>query len=364
MQEIFLRIKNKKHMEKILNLLFVGDLNQGGRSLQRCETLEILGHNVSRISSIPIPFIAGTDHPSLMSRILWKLKLPLDANNENLNIQKIVNQNKFDVVWIDKGVTIHPKTLERIKKKMPKCVLVSCSEDDMYAKHNRSWWYVWGLKYYDIVFTTKVYNLSELKTLGARKTDLFLDSYDENLHRPLILTDDDRENFACDVGFIGTFENDRAEHMLYLAEHGVTVTVWGNGWNGWRNKHRNLVIQNKAVYGEDYVKAINATKINLCFLRKINRDEVTSRSVEIPACGAFMLGERTRRHLDFFEEGKEAEFFDSNEEMLQKVRFYLENNEKRKEIARAGRERCLKSGYSQREQISKMLASLWILKRV
>lgn len=343
-------------MEKTFSILFVGDLNEGGRSLQRCETLEILGHNVSRVSSVPVPFIAGTDHPSFISRVFWKLKLPLNANNENCVIKKTVDQKGFDIIWIDKGVTIYPKILRYIKKKTQKCILVSCSEDDMYAKHNRSWWYVWGLKYYDVVFTTKVYNLSELKMLGARKTELFLDSYDERLHRPLILTDDDQRNFACDVSFIGTFENDRAEQMLYLAEHGVTVTVWGNGWSGWRDKHKNLIIKNKAVYGEDYVRAMNATKINLCFLRKINRDEVTSRSVEIPACGAFMLGERTKRHLDFFEEGKEAEFFGSNEEMLQKVRFYLENDEKRREIARAGRERCLKSGYSQREQLSKMLA--------
>lgn len=343
-------------MEKTFSILFVGDLNEGGRSLQRCETLEILGYNVSRVSSVPVPFIAGTDHPSFISRVFWKLKLPLNANNENCVIKKTVDQKGFDIIWIDKGVTIYPKILQYIKKKTQKCILVSCSEDDMYAKHNRSWWYVWGLKYYDVVFTTKVYNLSELKMLGARKTELFLDSYDERLHRPLILTDDDQRNFACDVSFIGTFENDRAEQMLYLAEHGVTVTVWGNGWSGWKDRHKNLIIKNKAVYGENYVKAINATKINLCFLRKINRDEVTSRSVEIPACGAFMLGERTKRHLDFFEEGKEAEFFGSNEEMLQKVRFYLENNEKRREIARAGRERCLKSGYSQREQLSKMLA--------
>ena len=72
-----------------------------------------------------------------------------------------------------------------------------------------------------------------------------------------------------------------------------------------------------------------------------------------------MLGERTGRHLEFFEEGKEAEFFDSNEEMLQKVEYYLEQNGAREKIAQAGRDRCVKSGYSMRAQLNQMLIAAY-----
>mgnify|MGYP001567240978 CR=1 FL=1 len=346
------------------SILFVGDLNQGGRSFQRCETLGMLGHNVVALSSVPVPFIAGIDRLSLLTRVMWKLKFPPDPTHVNRAIRAEIDNKRFDVVWIDKGVTIHPATLQYIKRHSPKSVLVSCSEDDMYARHSQTYWYLSGLKHYDIVFTTKTYNLAELKTLGARRTSLFLDSYDERLHRRVVLADSEIKQLACDVGFIGTFETDRAERMLYLAEHGIQVNVYGNGWSKWVGKNPGLIIHNKPLYGEEYIKAINAAKINLCFLRKINRDEVTSRSVEIPACGGFMLGERTKRHLDFFVEDKEAEFFYSNEELLKKVKYFLEKFEEREKIAQAGRERCEKSGYSMRAQLSQMLRTIFSLHEI
>lgn len=338
------------------NILFVGDLNQGTRSLQRSDTLKSLGHQVVSLSFVKVPYIQGVDKPSFFDRVLWKLKIPIDTTAINQKIIEQIKKTNFDVIWIDKGVMIYPWTLKKIRRYRPKIRIVSCSEDDMYAKHNQSLWYLKGLPLYDIVFTTKVYNLTELKDIGALKTELFLDSYDENLHKPAVLTGGDIQKYSASVGFIGSFEQDRAERMLFLAEQGIPVVIYGNGWKAWAHKSPNLIIKNKPLYDKEYVKAICATEINLCFLRKINRDQVTSRSVEIPACGAFMLGERTQRHLDFFQEGVEAEFFSSNAEMLAKVKFYLENKTKREEIAQNGLKRCIDSGYSMSAQLQRMMS--------
>jgi spore maturation protein CgeB len=80
--------------------------------------------------------------------------------------------------------------------------------------------------------------------------------------------------------------------------------------------------------------------------------------VEIPACGAFMLAERTEEHLGLFEEGKETEYFSSDEELISKVGFYLENPKMRKEIAEAGLERCIRSGYSNQNRLSIILIAI------
>lgn len=48
-----------------------------------------------------------------------------------------------------------------------------------------------------------------------------------------------------------------------------------------------LDIRIGGLYSDNYVKALQSFKISLCFLRKMNFDQQTTRSVEIPACGGF-----------------------------------------------------------------------------
>jgi len=208
-----------------MKILFVGDLNKGGRSLCRYKTFIAMQNEVMGISMVPVLDMPIERDPTFLERIMWKLKLPLDLTHVNEKLREVIAHNRYDVVWIEKGNTIMPKILQLIKKQLPSCKLVSCSEDDMYALHNHSLYYRFGLKYYDMVFSTKVYNLTELKILGAKKVKLFLDNYDEVFHRPLELSAEDRHIFSTDVGFIGTFEKERMESMLYLAQSGVQVRV-------------------------------------------------------------------------------------------------------------------------------------------
>ncbi len=342
-----------------MKILFVGNLNPVGRSYQRKRVLEDIGHDVMAISWVP-EGRTFWHKPSLVSRVLWKIGIPLDLTSTNKRILQEIGAIHYDIVWIEKGNTIWPRTLRSVKKLSPTTQIVSYTEDDMFALHNSSWFYTWGLRHYDVVFTTKSYNCNqdELPALGAKRVVFVDKAYDRHAHRPVELTEKDRQNFGADVGFIGSYERDRAESMLFLAQNDISVRVWGTRWDRFPKSHPNLIMEYKPLYGEDYANGLCATRINLCFLRKMNRDLQTDRTMEIPACGTFMLAERTNEHLRLFKEDKEAVYFSSNQELLKKVRYYLEHEDDRRAIALAGRQRCLSSCYSHHDRLEYMLSVL------
>lgn len=285
----------------------------------------------------------------------FPVKLP-DLSNCNLKIIELVKENTYDVIWIDKGWLVEASTLEFIKKQSPKTKIVSYSPDNMALRHNQSQQYLKCIPLYDFIFTNKSYILAEMKKLGAKNIQFVNNSYEDSFHYPRSLTIEEIQSLGGDVGFVGAWEKERYRSMLYLAENGIKVRVFGGGdWMKYKTVNPNLKIEDYGLHSEDYSKSFRAFKISLCFLRKINFDQQTTRSLEIPACGGFMMAERTDEHLSLFEEGKEAVFFTSNEELLEKCKYYLQHDEQRKTIAEAGRKRCEISGYSNKEAIKRML---------
>jgi spore maturation protein CgeB len=286
------------------------------------------------------------------------VKLP-DNSNANKEMRQLVSQNEYDIVWIDKGLTITRDTLLYIKRRSPETKIVSYTGDTMSLRHNQSQDYLECIAHYDCHITTKSYILEDMRKLGAKHVRFVNNGYDSVFYYPRELSPADMVSFGEDVGFIGMWEKERCESILFLARNGIRVRVFGGGrWKKYKNYHPNLTVTTHGLYSEDYPKALQSFKISLCFLRKMNFDRQTNRTMEIPACGGFMLAERTDEHSAMFEEGKEAAFFSSDEELLEKCRYYLTHEEERKKIALAGTERCKKSGYSNEEMIKRILQQI------
>lgn len=292
---------------------------------------------------------------------LYGLSVKLPENNrENQIIKEYIDKNVYDIVWIDKGVSIYPETLRYIKRKSSETIIVSYSPDNMALRHNQSQQYLRCIPLYDYIVTNKSYILEDMKMLGAKKVIFVNNSYEPSFHYPRKLNENDYSRLGGDIGFVGAWEKERCDSILYLADHGIKVRVFGGGhWLKYKDYSSNLIIEGHGLYDEDYAKSFKAFKISLCFLRKMNCDRQTTRTVEIPACGGFMLAERTAEHLAMFTEGEEAAYFENHAELLDKCRYYLSHEDERKKIADAGLRRCISSGYSNEGMIRSVLQSIY-----
>jgi len=327
---------------------------ESNTSLHRHLALEKNAGQVDRVEAGPL-------RNSLWYRIAYHafqrgipIKLP-DQTGLNEKMKYLSGKNNYDVVWVDKGITVNKSTLLFIKEKLPQTRIVSFSPDNMVLRHNQSQNYLESIPHYDFNFTTKSYIIEDLQKLGAKNVNFIHKTYGEDFHFPRKLSSDEASRLGGDVGFIGAWEKERCESIMFLVKNGIQVKVFGDGkWDEYKGKYDNLTIR-PSVFSDDYPKALSAFKITLCFLRKINRDQQTARTMEIPACGGFMLAERTQEHLELFKEGEEAVFFSSNKELLELCQYYLSNEKERLKIATAGLERCNSSGYSNEKTMQKML---------
>jgi spore maturation protein CgeB len=232
---------------------------------------------------------------------------------------------------------------------------------------------------FDVLVYCKSYERKPYAALGKPLIYMPLGYCDET-HRPLP-TDDPR--WQCAVGFLGGWEP-RREHLLHVvAALGTDLKIRGGYWEFLRDGkwtlRRHIILKQLAgnadfrihrdellgrawqggeVYADDYARALTGAKIGLGLLRKVWPDQHTTRTFEIPACGSMLLADRTDEHRELFEEGKEAEFFSSAEELINKVRFYCGDESATRRIAQSGFERCVKSKYAYVHRLETVLAEL------
>ena len=345
-------------MPRVSNLciLFAGEMVPGSRTRQRITALRELGHQVVTVETNR-PGATYEDRPGLVERFRYKLRIPGDAAGANPALIRQVAGRPFDLIWLDRCVTVTAATLRRLKVLAPKTRILWYAEDDMMNPHHLTRWTRHALPLFDFWVTTKSMNAAprEMPSLGVRNILFVNNSFDPKLHRPIALTLEDRRRFTSEVSFIGTYAPARAASLARLATGGITVKVWGNGWERAAFGAHAPTIMGYPVYDEVYAKVVTASKINLGFLRKENRDLQTCRSMELPAIGGFMMHERNTEICGLFEEGKEAVFFGDDDELLEQCRYWLAASAERKKIASAGRARVLGDGHSHPERLRQIL---------
>ncbi len=340
-----------------MKILYFASLWEGSTALQRVEALR----SIDAVNCIPLDVSSGQRElkPSLYSRVRYRLGWPLDSLNENALIFEAAKAERPDVLLVDNSKVLQRDILKKIKNYVGR--LVYYSPDDMLAPHFMKRPLKSSLDVWDIVFTTKTFNVKELLDIGVRRPVLIGNAFDPQMHKPLSAASVGEDFEKFDIVFVGAYERERFHSLMSLARAGLKVLVHGESVRlaerKWQTAHPNFTLRGPA-FGKEYARVMHHGKIAMCFLRKINRDQITTRSIEIPAMGRPMLAEKTEEHDAHFLDGSEYIGFLNDADMISKAQLLLSNVEERRKIGAAGLQRCNSSGYSTLERTKYMISNI------
>lgn len=159
------------------------------------------------------------------------------------------------------------------------------------------------------------------------------------------------DELVHDVTFVGQPHGDRGEVIERLRTAGHEVECWGFGWPAGRLDH------------EQMVRVFSSSRINLNlsnssepdmrlrariyrFVKRIDeggprRSQIKGRTFEVPGSGGFLLTDRVPYLEDYFELDREVGVFDSTDELVERVGWWLEHPAERAALAEAGYGRVL-----------------------
>ncbi len=338
-----------------MKILYSGAIYPGyvSTTLMRMNILRDLGHEVHGFCQVPSLGWGGRYGGVLFRRSLSGPPLYL----VNRALRREAARFEPDLVWIDKGVWITAETLTQLKARH-QSLLVHYTPDPAFATHHSRHFFK-AIPVYDLLITNKKYEIDQYRRHGAKDLLFKYAAFDRDFHQPVSLSLGDERRYGCDTVFIGTYAKGRERYLSPLTDAAIDLAIWGANWSESCSDASLLKnFRGSTLSGRDYTKGIAGGRIGLGLLSPLHPDRSTTRSVEIPACGKFLLAERTEEHQELFEEGHEAEFFSEEAELVDKVHYYLDHDHERDRIAAAGRERCLNSGYSYQHQLKEILETL------
>ncbi len=205
----------------------------------------------------------------------------------------------------------------------------------------------------DIFFTMSEGLVEEFKKINPN-TFWLSQAFEPSFFEVKELTLKDKKTFTADVAFVGNL----GSKAQYLARRGALEKVINAGFNlkwwgpkiPWKISNIPLIYgklgrtyEGKFIWGEEYAKVTKLSKIFLAFDSMPHiRKSMSARMYTAVGCGAFYMCQHVEGIEEVLLPDKEIVTFQSEEEMIEKIRFYLPKEDLRKKIAEAGQKRVLK----------------------
>ncbi len=250
---------------------------------------------------------------------------------------------------------VYPETLAKIKNKNIRIINYNPDHPFMfYSKASGNQNILNSIPIYDLHIT---YSYKIQKQLHQRypsiKSEILPFGYELSEEEFQLIERHVEVNKVC---FIGYCDEYRANIIGEILNNNIEVEVYGEMWDKFfKNVPSNLKIH-KSVYGIKYYELLRKYRVQLNLLRPHNEDSHNMRSFEIPGCGGIMLAPDTYEHNMYFENGREAFFYNTTEDLIKTIHYLLKLSvSEADKIRNNTRHRSMNSGYSYKDRTRQLI---------
>ena len=334
-------------------ILYVGDPRPGQTALNRIAAFRRLDQDVT-VFDVP----AYTAGPGWIQSIRPRFPIGPLVSRVNREALVAVRSARPDVVFLDKPIYFTRDTIEQIRNTGAQTV--NYTQDGPFGPRNDRCWYQYYrvFRLFDLHCLFREVDVVRYREWGLNYIKIMV-SFEPTIHFPPPEGWGDKDRNR-QVSYIGSPLEERPQFLMDLAEKKqIPVIIAGPRWQDFLSEERYArYVSHGYLADDEYRENIWRSKINLGFVSHLNEDEVAHKTVEIAACGQFLLAVRTKGQQEHFEEDREAVFFSSVEECADKARFYLDRPDLRDGIGRRARQRAVASGYDNDTQLARILDRL------
>lgn len=160
-----------------------------------------------------------------------------------------------------------------------------------------------------------------------------------------ILSKFPKQQRIYNCSFIGSISKNHQKsfHLLTEAAKRVAIDFWGPGRG--RLKSNSFIYNHHhgAVWGRDMYNIMMQSKISINRHIDIAENYANNmRLYESTGCGALLITDKKDNLGELFEIDKEIVAYQNADDLVDKIKYYLEHEEERKKIAQAGQQRTLR----------------------
>ena len=211
-------------------------------------------------------------------------------------------------------------------------------------------------KHHDMFFTMAQGLVEPFRAAGVENVEWLPEGTEPSVFEYDGISDTDRRTFTCDVALVGKLESDNPAYMerwklvKRIVDEEIDFKWWGPRINrkigtfvlGLLLSKVSRAYGGRFVWNQTYAKAVRLSKIFLARDAYPHiRLSLSGRAFTAVGLGAFYLTFPTDGIEEMFEPGVEIVTFDSPDDMIDKIRYYLEHDDERDTIAAAGQKRVL-----------------------